>query len=85
MSTGSRLQVSSSSYSSGNKWGGGRGNAGRGSRQRGRWNGGFGSGMGRKQKQPEANYPSQPSKTLASVIKYQKKVSSPVYGFNLIN
>lgn len=75
MPTGSRLQFSASSYgSNNNKWGSGRGNAGRGSRggrQRGGWNG----GMGRKQKHDQS-YPSQLSKTLASVIRYQRKVSS---------
>lgn len=55
------------------KRGAARGNAQRGTRQRGRWNG---APTGRGGKSLANAYPSQPSRTLANVIRFQKRVSS---------
>ncbi|XP_050701554.1 protein Son-like [Eriocheir sinensis] len=56
-----------SSFSNRSKGGSPRGNSHRGSRQNGRWR-----GTGRGRQLPNA-YPSQPSRTLANVIRYQRK------------
>lgn len=82
MPTGPRLHLAAPSFATAGKRGAARGNAQRGSRsrQRGRRRG----GPGRPLPPPLPNaYPNQPSKTLATVLRNQRKVSSYITDFGL--